>query len=315
MVAGNSSTGTVASVGMGLVTIAVLGLATGSATAVAGERLEVARTLATVAGALAVVVLAGLTGWYASRTDRYVAEAQSLRRRPYVKRIVATGLDPLLAWLADCRAAWAVDDPPAGMPIYPDLEDVEVPEAVVADLAGEHPDLVADVEAVLADAREYRREWERLHADLTHLIESRLSLADPPEAVAAVIPGEYARRETGEGVDPSMAPEAFVRAHAATFARLVLTNPEPEVPASGPIGADAYAELVFAADRREFVTLRGADAVADQVELVHRRWEELAADGADVEDRLRDVREEYVAEYDLMETELGAVGEGGRAAI
>lgn len=315
MLNGDNSTVRIVSVGVQLLAVGVLGLVAATAMTAAFDRLETARTLATIAGALAVVVLTAVTGWYASRTERYVSEAQTLRRRPYVKRIVAVGLDRVLQWLEDCQQQWDVTDPPAGMPVYPEIDDVTVAEDVVADISREHPDLVSDVSEYLTASREYRAEWQALHADLSQLIRTRFALEDQPESIDVVIGERYAHLDAGDDVDPSMAPDAFIRANAELFARFVLTNPEPSAPEPPVLDVEEYAELLFDAYRTEFVNLRGVEAVAEQVELVHRLREDLSDDAEELFQRLQDVRSEYVAEYDIMETELGEIKDGGRAAI
>ncbi|MFB6166374.1 MAG: hypothetical protein ABEJ31_14535 [Haloarculaceae archaeon] len=315
MLDGDNSTRQLVSWVVQALAIVIIGLVVAAVVTTFTDQLASARLLATIAGALATVVLAALVGWYASSMEAVAAENQRLQRRPYVKRIVATGIDRVLAWLDRNRAQWAREDPPLGMPIYPEVDDVDVAEDVVADIARTHPDLVDDVSEFLSASRAYRREWDHLARDLERHVATEFTLSDPPATLEAVVPDRYADRECADDVDPQVDPEAFVADHAALFARFVLTNPQRSPERERVLDAEDYAYLLFDASRSEFLNVRGADAVADRVETVHRHLEDVAAEAEDVRERLQDARAEFVEEYDLMETELGAVREGGRTPV
>jgi hypothetical protein len=279
------------------------------------ESLAAAQTLATVAGALGTVVLLVIVGWYARQLEDAATESRKLRRRPYVKRIVATGIDRILEWLTTNRDRWDRANPPAGMPVYPEIEDTGVPDDVVADISRDYPDLVSDVSAFLTASREYRDAWQDLHTDLSRIVDHAFELSDPPETIDEVVPQNYEGAARADGVDPWAEPNEFVDAHPRLFARLILTNPEPSLNGAAYLDTEDYATLLVDAHRREFMNLRGEDEIADQIDLVHRKLDTLKENDENMEERLQDVRSQYLAEYEIMETELGEIKTGGRSAV
>lgn len=308
MLDGDSSTTRVVSSLVQILAIVVLGLVAAAVITTVTDRQQSALLLAETAGALATVVLVAVTGWFAARVASTVAEANRLRRRPYAKRIVATGIDRVLDWLAASRDDWDVESPPSGMPVYPELDAVDVPEDVAADLSAEYPDLVDDVSELLTASRRYRTEWTRLVDDLAAHISAEFELEDGPEELRALTPDSHDGHASA-GVDPSQSPTAFVRANARLIARCVLENPIVSFEGTRQLDPEAYAHLLLDQHRMAFMNLRGEEAVGDQVDLVHRLLEELTDEAEAVEADLQDAREDYVTEYDFMETELGAVRE------
>ncbi|WP_336002016.1 hypothetical protein [Halorientalis halophila] len=295
--------------------IAVVGIVVSVLITAFTDSLATAQTLASVAAALATVVLLVIVGWYARRLEAAEAESRKLRRRPYVKRVVATGIDRILEWLTTNRSRWNRTNPPAGMPVYPEIEDTGVPDDVVADISRDHPDLVSDVSAFLTASREYRDAWRELHVDLARIVQHGFELSDPPEVIDDLVPEAYADAARADDVDPWVDPNEFIDAHPRLFARLVLTNPEPSLNGTAYLDTEAYAELLLDAYRTEFMQLRGESAVADQVDLVHRRLETLKNNDENMEQRLQQVRSQYLDEYEIMETELGEIRADGRSAV
>jgi hypothetical protein len=312
MLDGDSSTTRVVSSLVQVLAIVVLGLVAAAVVTTVTDRQRSALLLAETAGALATVVLVAVVGWFASRLTSTAAESQRLRRRPYAKRIVATGIDRVLDWLETSREAWGVENPPNGMPVYPELDDVAVPEDVAADLAAEYPDLAEDVSALRTATREYREAWTTLVDDLAAHIRTDFEIAEGPAELRALAPEGHGHHAAA-GVDPSQTPTAFVRDNARLFARYVLENPTVSVDGGTTLDPETYARLRVDQHRAAFVTLRGEEAVADQVDLVHRLLEDLKDDAEDIEAGLQDAREAFVEEYEFMETELGAVREDRRA--
>ncbi|AQL43523.1 hypothetical protein BV210_12825 [Halorientalis sp. IM1011] len=310
----NSTTRIVSGV-VQILAIAVVGIVVSVLIAAFTESLAAARTLATIAGALGTVVLLVIVGWYARRLEEATAESRKLRRRPYVKRIVATGIDRILEWLTTNRDRWDRTNPPAGMPTYPEIEDTGVPDDVVADISRDYPDLVSDVSAFLTASREYRDAWQELHTDLSRIVDHAFELSDPPEVIDDVVPQNYEGAARAEGVDPWAEPNEFVDDHPRLFARLVLTNPEPSLNGAAYLDTEDYAVLLVDEFRREFMNLRGEDEIADQIDLVHRKLETLKENDENMEERLQDVRSQYLDEYEIMETELGEIRAGGRSAV
>jgi len=298
-----------------ILAIAVVGIVVSVLIAAFTESLQAARTLATIAGALGTVVLLVIVGWYARRLEEAAAESRKLRRRPYVKRIVATGIDRILEWLTTNRQRWNRSNPPAGMPVYPEIEDTGVPDDVVADISRDYPELISDVSAFLTASREYRDAWQTLHTDLSRIVDHAFELSDPPEVIDDVVPQNYEGAARAEGVDPWIEPNEFVDDHPRLFARLVLTNPEPSLNGAAYLDTEDYAVLLVDEFRREFMNLRGEAEVADQIDLVHRKLETLKENDENMEERLQDVRSQYLEEYEIMETELGEIRAGGRSAV
>ncbi|WP_299262696.1 hypothetical protein [Halorientalis sp.] len=311
----DSSTTRIVSGVVQILAVAVVGVVVSVLITAFTDSLQVAQTLATVAGALATVVLLVIVGWYARRLEEAAAESRKLRRRPYVKRIVATGIDRILEWLTTNRNRWDRTNPPAGMPAYPEIEDTGVPDDVVADISRDHPDLVSDVSAFLTASREYRDAWQDLHTDLSRIVNHAFELSDSPGIIDDVVPETYEGAARAEGVDPWAEPDEFIDAHPRLFARLILTNPEPSLNGAAYLDTEDYATLLVDAHRREFVNLRGEDEIADQIDLVHRKLETLKENDRNMEERLQDVRSQYLAEYEIMETELGEIKSGGRSAV
>jgi hypothetical protein len=308
-----TSTGQLLTGAVQVLAIVIIGLLAAAIVTAFTEHLASAQLLATIAAAFATVLLAALVGWYASATQAAAETSRKYQRRPYVKRIVATGIDHALSWLVDNRSRWAVEDPPAGMPVYPELEGLDVTDDVVADLGRDHPEVVETVSEFLTATRKYNEEWQTLRAALRDELRT-LDFEASVDSIDDLVPEESDHLERGDDVDPEQSPEAFVRDHPDLFARYVLENPGGVDP--GPVVAgEGYARLLLDANRMAFMQLRGRDAVADQVDLLHRHREELREDAAEVEERLQDVRAEYVQTYDLLETELGEVRDGGRTAV
>ncbi|MFB6084796.1 MAG: hypothetical protein ABEJ94_11195 [Halorientalis sp.] len=311
---GDSTTRIVATA-VQVLAVAVVGIAAGVLITAVTESLQAAQTLATIAGALATVVLLVIVGWYARRLEDAAERSRKLRRRPYVKRIVATGIDRILEWLTTNRERWDRSNPPAGMPVYPEIEDTGVPDDVVADISRDYPDLVSDVSAFLTASREYRDAWQDLHTDLARIVDHGFELSDPPEVIDDVVPQNYEGAARADGVDPWIEPNEFVDEHPRLFARLVLTNPEPSLNGSAYLDTEDYAVLLVDAHRREFMELRGEEEIADRIDLVHRKLETLTENDENMEERLQEVRAEYLDEYEIMETELGEIKADGRSAV
>lgn len=306
---------TVVSGAVQVIAIVVLGLVTAAVVTTFAGELASAQLLASSAGALATVVLAALVGWYATSAAETTERSRKLQRRPYVKRIVADGIDRVLRWLDDSKRRWSVSSPPMGMPVYPELDDVDVAEDVVADIARDYPETVERVSEYLTASRQYREAWTELHADLDDEIRNGFELSDTPETIQAVVPDRYDELDPGEEVDPWQDPTEFVAEHSETFARLVLTNPSVALNGASYLGTDEYAKLLFDARREEFIDLRGSDAVADQIDALHRHLADLKDQQDEIEEQLQQARADYVEEYDILETELGEIKNGGRTAL
>jgi uncharacterized membrane protein YeaQ/YmgE (transglycosylase-associated protein family) len=315
MLDGEDSTSGIVSTSVQVIAIVILGLVAGSLITTFTDRLRSAQLLATIAGALATVVLAAIAGWYASKTEAYADDVARLQRRPYVKRLVAVGIDQLLRWLEESRTKWTVDSPPSGMPVYPELDDVGVSDDIVADITRDYPDLVKQVSEFLSDARKYSDEWETLYVDLNRLIQHTFELENPPETIDDLVPEDYQELDRANDVDPSMDPNEFVAEHTDLFARLVLTNPKRNLGGLTYLGTEDYARLLLDEHRDEFMQLRGEDAVADQIDLVHRHLQDIKDDHEEIVEALQEARANYIQQYDIMETELGEIRDGGRVAV
>lgn len=299
-----------------LLIVITLGLAAGVLVAILSGRTRLATQAAAVVMALATILLVAITTRYLASTRQYLDRTRKEQHRPYVKRVIVEGIDTVLDWLEANRGRWAVTDPPSGLPVYPELEDVRVPESVVADIARDHPDLVKEVGEFTTAARAYRSQWLSLADDLETHVETGFRPDRLPESVGDVVPPAYADLAYEGSVPLSASPERLLGEYPAWFARQVLTNdPLPPAHDRDVLDDDLLCRLLLDDMRRVLVGLRGDERFADRIERLHESLSTLKADAETVESGLREAREGYIEDYEIMETELGELAEGGRPAV
>ena len=298
-----------------LLIVITLGLAAGVLFAILSGRSRLATQAAAVVMALATILLVAITTRYLASTRQYLDRTRKEQHRPYVKRVIVDGIDTVLDWLDANRERWAVADPPSGLPVYPEIEDVRVPESVVADIARDHPDLVKEVGEFTTAARAYRSQWLSLADDLEAHIGTEFRPEGLPETVGDVVPPAYADLPYEGSVPLSASPERLLAEHPEWFGRQVLTNDPLPAADRERLDDDLLCRLLLDDVRRVLVGLRGDERFADRIERLHESLATLKADADAVESGLREAREGYIEDYEIMETELGELAEGGRPAV
>lgn len=242
--------------------------------------------------ASATVILVAITAWYAIQTEKSLKETKKSRRRPYVLSLLTEGIDPLLDQLKsnNRRIKRRNNSKLSDRCSYPVLSlENGLSEEMIADLRRDRPHVATDYEIYRDYLHEYGIRHGNLRLEIRNQIEENFKgwIENKRETLPENLPRDVTVNEkkvTWETL-PFLFTDELVNWVLFGFAPKEIVNDIFE-----PFEAD----LMRLRDERFQQDFSDLEEMIDDLETL----------GKFLETDLTSVRDIYLREYDITETEI-----------